>query len=119
MKQPFIITIAALIIVTVSCFVLSYFIDVKSNKSIPPTQSHIVNEPLNPPKAPAVNTDFQFLIANYQGRIAVYEKNRTTPKKIFNVYLSTLPEYDKKQLEKGIPIANYEELVKRLEDYIS
>ena len=55
----------------------------------------------------------------YDGKIAVFLPDKNVPETVFEVYTSTLPSYDRGQLQLGIPIQSYEELVKRIEDYIS
>lgn len=62
---------------------------------------------------------YAYILKEYQGKLAVYIPGQAQPQKIFNVYLSTLPPFDRTQLQEGIEIQNYEELVRRIEDYIS
>ena len=54
-----------------------------------------------------------------RGKLAVFLPDKQTPEIVFDVYLSTLPAYDRGQLQLGVPVQDYEELVKRIEDYIS
>ena len=42
-----------------------------------------------------------------------------SPLLIFDVYVSTLPEYDQRLLQEGIPAAGEKQLTKLIEDYIS
>lgn len=63
--------------------------------------------------------EYQYLLKEYNGKLAVYFSNSQTPETVFDLYLSTLPEYDRGQLRLGVPVKDYEELVKRIEDYIS
>ena len=49
----------------------------------------------------------------------IFAPDSDVPELVFDVYLSTLPAYDRGQLQMGIPIYSYEELVQRIEDYIS
>ncbi len=67
------------------------------------------------PKEP----EYQYLLKEYNGKLAVYFSNSQTPQTVFDLYLSTLPEYDRGQLRLGVPVKDYEELVQRIEDYIS
>lgn len=59
------------------------------------------------------------ICGNTDGKIAVFLPDKNVPETVFEVYTSTLPSYDRGQLQLGIPIQSYEELVKRIEDYIS
>ena len=61
----------------------------------------------------------QYYLREYDGKIAVFLPDKNVPETVFEVYTSTLPSYDRGQLQLGIPIQSYEELVKRIEDYIS
>ena len=61
----------------------------------------------------------QYYLKGWQGLLAVFSAGEEEPMKIFDVYLATLPEYDRAQLEEGLPVADYEELLRRLEDFIS
>lgn len=63
--------------------------------------------------------DCQYYLREYQGKLAVFLPDQQTPEIVFDVYLSTLPAYDRGQLQLGVPVRDYEELVKRIEDYIS
>ena len=38
---------------------------------------------------------------------------------VFDVYVRLLPEYDRGQLNQGVYVKDYEELINRIEDYIS
>ena len=53
--------------------------------------------------------------------VAVFrESDRDNPVMVFeNVYLHSLPEYDRLKLESGVYAENYTELASLLEDYIS
>ena len=59
------------------------------------------------------------LLGTYQGRIALWETDRTAPVKVFPYETKSLPLSDQALLEKGIPIASREQLVYLLEDYLS
>ena len=63
--------------------------------------------------------DFDYELKAYNGKLAVYFYGESQPRKVFDVYIQTLPELDRKQLELGLPVKDYEELLKRLEDYSS
>ena len=61
----------------------------------------------------------QYYLREHNGKLAVFTPHSDVPELVFDVYLSTLPAYDRGQLQMGIPIYSYEELVQRIEDYIS
>ncbi len=61
----------------------------------------------------------EFLLKEYNGRLALYQIPYDTPKEIYHIYLSTLPETDQIQLKAGIPISGEAELKKYLDDFDS
>ena len=64
-------------------------------------------------------SEYDYLLKEHHGKLAVYSYGETQPREVFEVYISTLPEYDQRQLEEGVPVKDYEELLIRLEDYSS
>jgi len=61
----------------------------------------------------------KYLMKNHGGRLAVFSPQEESPLLIFDVYISTLPEYDQKLLQEGIPAQGEEQLTRLIEDYIS
>ena len=55
----------------------------------------------------------------YQGRIALWQDNSTTPAVIFPDRADLLPVTDQQMLEDRIPITSQEELNRLMEDYLS
>lgn len=72
-----------------------------------------------PPSQESQEEEYLFLLKEHEGRIALFPKDSTEPEMVFEKQMKHLPEYDRILLEKGIPIASEEELVARIEDYIS
>ena len=62
---------------------------------------------------------YDYELKEHEGKLAVYFYGGEQPQKVFDVYISTLPEYDQKQLSAGVPVKDYEELLLRIEDYSS
>ncbi|MBE6883097.1 MAG: hypothetical protein E7487_00675 [Ruminococcaceae bacterium] len=62
-----------------------------------------------------------FYIGGYEGELAVFRgESKEQPMMIFGgIYLHQLPEYDRRQLEEGIYVKDYQTLTMLLEDYIS
>lgn len=60
-----------------------------------------------------------YIIKAHDGKVAVFKENSEEPYLNFDVYISTLPEYDQNELQTGIVCDSTEELNKRIEDYIS
>lgn len=106
MKKNILMTCAALASV---CIITSFVLTVSDSVSSPATEA-IEGIPVN-----AV----QYYLREHNGKLAVFAPDSDVPELVFDVYLSTLPAYDRGQLQMGIPIYSYEELVQRIEDYIS
>lgn len=61
-----------------------------------------------------------FILGSYQGRIALWEQDRTgDPLRIYPVSVSLLPEADQEALNRGICADSPEALARMLEDYLS
>ena len=60
-----------------------------------------------------------FLLGIQGGRIALWEDGKKEPIKVFPYSASMLPEKDRALLEEGIHFDSKEELVRRIEDYLS
>lgn len=129
LRQNILLTCAALTAVSIITAFLLTFSDMDSPAPTAPTEqteSNVRDIPMLPsPFSDSISSftkdspSYQYYLREYQGKLAVFLPEKETPEKVFDVYLSTLPSYDRGQLQLGIPISNYEELVKRIEDYIS
>lgn len=60
-----------------------------------------------------------YVIKEYEGKVAVYEAQSPTPIKVYDTYISSLPEYDRLLLRTGILVNSKEELSQRIEDFTS
>ncbi len=63
-------------------------------------------------------TERNYILKDYNGRIALFFENDEKPLKIYNIFTDSLPEYDAESLKIGI-IVNQNELNNVLSDYIS
>ena len=120
MKQNILLTCAALAAVCIITAFLLSVSDMASSAPAPNAQEagetvQGVERTPNQDEA----ADCQYYLLDYQGKLAVFLPDKHTPEIVFDVYLSTLPAYDRGQLQLGVPVQDYEELVKRIEDYIS
>ncbi len=80
------------------CFLLSNK-DIKSSKQTVATQGYI--------------------ISCYNDKIAVFTQGDSVPIEVFDVYISTLPEKDQKDLKKGVHVSTKTRLRELIEDYTS
>lgn len=70
------------------------------------------------PKSNVSTTQTRYIVAEYQGKIAVFNEDNTTPIHVFeSPYVRDLPKYDRELLTKGIVVESNTELLKILEDY--
>ncbi|MBO5066191.1 MAG: hypothetical protein J6D06_08775 [Clostridia bacterium] len=63
-------------------------------------------------------TQMNYVLKDYNGRIALFYENQEKPLQIYNVFTDSLPYNDAKLLEKGITVKS-NELNDVLSDYIS
>ncbi len=118
MKQNILITCAALAVFTIFTAFLLTASELGTPAPAVPTEQTgktLSSTPHTFGSAP----DAQYYLREYQGKLAVFLPEKSVPEKVFDVYLSTLPPYDRGQLQMGVPVADFEELVQRIEDYIS
>lgn len=65
-------------------------------------------------------TDYPaYVLKDYYGKIAVFQTNKDQPDIVFDVYVSTLPEFDQKALQTGVFAQDMKELNRLIEDYTS
>ena len=69
--------------------------------------------------APPSEPEIIFILGEHNGKLAVLSPDGQTVYETFNVYISTLPEYDRNLLFEGIKIKTSEELSSLLEDFNS
>lgn len=60
-----------------------------------------------------------YYFKEYNGRVAVFLAGEDKPQIQLDVLVKYLPDYDREQMKKGIPVKDYEELQSMIEDYIS
>ena len=59
----------------------------------------------------------QFVLAEWEGRVAVFEGGCDYPMQVYDVYVQALPEEERRALAAGIPAADADALSVLLEDY--
>lgn len=126
MRQNILLTCAAL---TAVCIITTFLLTVSDLSASQPlseapgqeTSEQMSDIPLSQTigESDSKSISPQYYLREYDGKIAVFLPDKNVPETVFEVYTSTLPSYDRGQLQLGIPIQSYEELVKRIEDYIS
>ena len=61
--------------------------------------------------------DIIYVVAEHNGKIGIYDPNRTTVFEILDVYVDYLPDADKRYLQNGINIYTNDELLSVIADY--
>lgn len=70
----------------------------------------------NFPTAPKIP---KYVLKGHEGKLAVFIGDKKQPEIVFDQYVHLLPDIDRRELEKGIEVENYEELLRLIEDYTS
>lgn len=64
--------------------------------------------------------DYAYIIREYEGRVAVFSAgDDNKPEMVLDLLVKYLPDYDRTQMQEGIRVKDYQELVSRIEDYVS
>ncbi|HCC34496.1 MAG TPA: hypothetical protein DEQ02_02195 [Ruminococcaceae bacterium] len=58
-----------------------------------------------------------YILKDYEGKLAVFPFESDTPEQILDVFISSLPEYDQRQLQKGVLVYSSEQLDSLIQDY--
>ncbi len=61
----------------------------------------------------------RYVIGVYEQKVAVFAQGDGVPIEIYDVYVSTLPENDQKELKKGVEVYGKAKLKLLIEDYTS
>lgn len=78
--------------------------------------------PAGEPRTPAVQPEpdeHEYILGEWEGRLAVYRTGEAEPDSVLDVYLGLLPPADAQALRDGIPVEDETELDRRLEDFMS
>lgn len=113
---------AAVLIVAVASLVLSSAPEIPEIAPMNENVSGVEREPFQEsqaePEAGAAG-DYAYTIREHNGRIAVFPKESAQPELILDVLVKYLPDLDRTQMQNGIQVKDYEELVRLIEDYTS
>jgi len=61
----------------------------------------------------------KYVIGVYEERVAVFAQGDSIPIEVYDVYVSTLPETDQRELKKGVKVFGKIKLKQLIEDYTS
>lgn len=74
---------------------------------------------VQPPAVQPESQDHEYILGEWEGRLAVYRTGESEPDSVLDVYLGLLPPADAQALREGIPVEDQTELNRRLEDFMS
>ena len=105
----------------VSCLLTAAVTLAAVEQGIYQRQQSAVDRDIVQPVEPSstVQEDYEYVIGEQGGRLAVYYKDNTEPESVLDVYITLLPEADVAQIREGIRVRDQKELMDRLEDFIS
>lgn len=63
------------------------------------------------------STDTEYIMRDYNGKVAVFREGANTPDEVFDVFTNSLPPDEHERLINGITIQGDEELQKMIEAY--
>lgn len=66
-----------------------------------------------------VTEEYQFLIKEYDEKIGIFRTGEEKPFSVIGVYVSTLPQVDRMELQAGITVQSEVQLRQLIEDYES
>ncbi len=61
----------------------------------------------------------RYIIGVYEEKVAIFAQGDGVPIEVYDVYVSTLPETDQKELKKGVEVFGKAKLKLLIEDYTS
>ena len=64
-------------------------------------------------------TEYEYKLAEFDGRIAVFDLETNSPIEVFDVYVSSLPYSEQSLIRQGLFASDRAELQRLIEDYTS
>ena len=114
-KKQFVLSMAVIIAICITLF-LTIFLMLNNritmlHETKPNEQQPVFNETVND----ETGADVEYIIKEFDGKIGVFKNGDF--QYMINVYVFTLPEYDKKLLSLGIKVSSEQELNDVLSSY--
>lgn len=79
-----------------------------------------------PPRSSVISPNFptapkipKYVLKSHEGKLAVFIGDKKQPEIVFDQFVHLLPDVDRRELERGIEVEDYEELLRLIEDYTS
>ncbi|MCL2055633.1 MAG: hypothetical protein FWH02_00250 [Oscillospiraceae bacterium] len=84
-----------------------------------PVAGIVADIPARESPAEIPDPGYAYILAEYDGHIAVFTPDGDEPQIILDVMVRFLPDYDRAMLARGIPVPDYDALSAMIEDFIS
>ena len=114
-KKQFVLSMAVIIAICITLFLTIFLMlnnrITKLHETKPNEQQPVFNETVND----ETGADVEYIIKEFDGKIGVFKNGDF--QYMINVYVFTLPEYDKKLLSQGIKVSSEQELNDVLSSY--
>ena len=112
-RKYFIIILCLIVFIPVIAFLISGQPEeqnINYNEQIKESSKIEISQPIE---------EYQYVLKEFNGKLAVFEKGDKDPQMIFDVSIDSLPEIDMIELKQGLKIKDANELNERIEDFIS
>ncbi|MCL2088426.1 MAG: hypothetical protein FWH14_02985 [Oscillospiraceae bacterium] len=118
-KARFIILLSSAVLTLISLVYIVFSLNVNARGEERSGRLSDLSQPISSSSESDVQDmrEYMYMLKDYEGRIAIYEAGNTLPADILPVATETLPLIDQIELEEGIIVYSYEELIGRIEDY--
>ena len=84
------------------------------------TVSGVEQNPAPVESEPEPAPDYAYMLREYEGRVAVFTAdNPAEPEMVLDTLVKYLPDYDRSQMQEGIKVKDYQQLVSLIEDFAS
>ena len=114
---------AAIAVVSAASFVLTALPIIPETapvtENVPGVEREAPRQEGKPEREPRAEAGYRYLLKEHNGRIAVFPAESEEPELVLDVLVKYLPDLDRTQMQQGIHVKDYEELVRLIEDYTS
>lgn len=114
MRKAVLISLLSIFVVSLAAIAATYIMP--NEISAPYADQNMIYDDMSSSED---TSSYPYLLRVYDGKLAVFTTDLVHPDMVLDIYVQLLPEYDQKELEKGIRVENYEKLTALIEDYIS
>ncbi|MEG0272056.1 MAG: hypothetical protein RR639_01680 [Hydrogenoanaerobacterium sp.] len=121
-KNPYMVVFFSMLksfSITLAALLLSFLLGWALLKWSLPRQSEAIAKSASSVPVDEADSSYEYMLKDYNGRLAVFSVGAETPDMVFDVYIKNLPDFDRTELQSGIKAKDYTALVELIEDYTS